>query len=57
MTFYVRIRIAVPDGTRTGWLGPFDRFLADLMCLSMADGWNGEHVMEACIVPASEVPE
>ena len=53
----VRITYATPDGTATHHVGPMDRLLAELVCLSMADGYTVPdggwvHVQRARLVRA-----
>ena len=52
MTFYVRIVYDVPDGEVVEHIGPMDRYLAEIVCLSMADGYQGHHVKRAKVVEA-----
>lgn len=56
MTWYVRIAYDVADGEVTEHVGPFDRYMAELVCISMAGGFASSgrwvHVKRAKVVPA-----
>lgn len=52
--WYVKIAYATPDGEATHHVGPTDRLMAEMLCLSMADGYRIDgvwvHVTRARIV-------
>lgn len=55
--WYVHITYATPDGDATHDVGPTDRLLAEILCLSMADGYTFPgggwvHVKRARIIAA-----
>lgn len=54
--WWIRITYATPDGDATHHVGPVDRWLAELLTLSMADGYVLDgvrvHVKRALLVPA-----
>ncbi|HEY3546889.1 MAG TPA: hypothetical protein VGK17_12500 [Propionicimonas sp.] len=54
--YYVRIAYDVLDGEVTEHVGPFDAYMAELVCLSMAGGYSANggwvHVKRAKVVRA-----
>lgn len=39
-SWYVLITYSTPDGPATHRVGPTDRLMAEILCLSMADGYT-----------------